>query len=219
MSPAGSTRKPGEHLGAIIWPRSRPDTVSRRGTARTAFSCCWSCQSLPSFVHVSFISRGLFRILLLCSSPDSREANCYTSEVRLRRPRATRTAGQERTRPDLRSRFDKHLAYEQVRPPATQPPDDQDFYVPDVQAATHRPNVRLLRDHFFNEGRLTEQQALWILDQATTLLTQEPNMLQIDGPVTGELYRVLLLLRDPRAWATLRTPSCTSHRLNDGATP
>ena len=72
-----------------------------------------------------------------------------------------------------------------MKPPAAHRPDDQDFYVPDVQAGVHKPNVRLLREHFINEGRLTEQQAIWILDQTTTLLTQEPNMLQIDGPVTG----------------------------------
>ena len=177
-------------LGPITQPRSLPDTVSGLGTIRTAFS--WSCQSLPSFVHVSFISRGLFRILLLCSPPNSREDIHHSSEAQPRRPRPPRTAGQERTRRDLRSRFDNHLAYAQVRPPAAHKPDDQHFYVPDVQAGVHRPNVRLLRDHFFNEGRLTEQQAIWILDQTTTLLTQEPNMLQIDGPVTGELHRVIL---------------------------
>ena len=47
------------------------------------------------------------------------------------------------------------------------------------------PNVTLLKQHFFNEGRLTEQQAHFILDQATELMTQEPNLLHVESPVTG----------------------------------
>lgn len=70
--------------------------------------------------------------------------------------------------------------------------------MPDVQAGVHRPNVQLLRDHFLNEGRLTEHQALWILEQAATLLAQEPNMLQIEGPVTGEYHCLLLSNYAPR---------------------
>ncbi|KZT64672.1 hypothetical protein DAEQUDRAFT_601089 [Daedalea quercina L-15889] len=85
---------------------------------------------------------------------------------------------------------------ENVKPPAAHPPNDHEFYVPDVQAGIHRPNVKVLRDHFFNEGRLTEPQALFILEQTTTLLTQEPNMLQIDGPVTARYSRCCEMLRD-----------------------
>ena len=43
----------------------------------------------------------------------------------------------------------------------------------------------MLRDHFFHEGRLTEAQALFILEQATELMKSEPNMLRINGPVVG----------------------------------
>ncbi|EPS97146.1 hypothetical protein FOMPIDRAFT_1166816 [Fomitopsis schrenkii] len=110
----------------------------------------------------------------------------YSSALHQIRETTTATP-QKHTRegPDLRERQVKH-----VRPPATHTPDDQEFYVPDVQAGVHRPNVQLLRDHFLNEGRLTEHQALWILEQAATLLAQEPNMLQIEGPVTvcGDIH-------------------------------
>ncbi|CCM01263.1 uncharacterized protein FIBRA_03312 [Fibroporia radiculosa] len=79
---------------------------------------------------------------------------------------------------------------EHVPPPIPFCPRDEDFYVPDVQAGIHRPNADLLREHFFREGRLTEQQALYILEQATTLMSQEPNMLHVDGPVTvcGDIH-------------------------------
>lgn len=62
---------------------------------------------------------------------------------------------------------------------------DGDFFVQDANTGKSRPNVENLKDHFLHEGRLTESQALFILDQTTTLLKQEPNMLPIDGPVTG----------------------------------
>ncbi|KAF9812448.1 hypothetical protein IEO21_06210 [Rhodonia placenta] len=78
----------------------------------------------------------------------------------------------------------------QVSPPIPYTPRDEDFYVPDVQAGIHRPNVDLLRHHFWNEGRLTEQQALFILGQTTAMLSREPNMLHVEGPVTvcGDIH-------------------------------
>jgi serine/threonine-protein phosphatase 2B catalytic subunit len=35
------------------------------------------------------------------------------------------------------------------------------------------------------EGRLTEEQAMWIIREATKLLREEPNMLEVDAPITG----------------------------------
>lgn len=49
-----------------------------------------------------------------------------------------------------------------------------------------RPNIELLKEHFFHEGKLTEPQAMFILEQTTALLKTEPNMLRISGPATGE---------------------------------
>lgn len=48
------------------------------------------------------------------------------------------------------------------------------------------PNADFLKQHFFHEGRLTEAQALYILQQATSLLTQEPNLVHVESPVTSE---------------------------------
>lgn len=48
-----------------------------------------------------------------------------------------------------------------------------------------KPNPELLRDHLFNEGRLTESQTLFILDSATEAMSREPNMLNLSGPITG----------------------------------
>ena len=48
------------------------------------------------------------------------------------------------------------------------------------------PNPDFLKQHFFHEGRLTEDQALYILHQATTLLSREPNLVNVESPVTSE---------------------------------
>jgi len=96
---------------------------------------------------------------------------------------------------DLQRRLVDH-----VPPPFTHCPRDEDFYIPDVRAGIQRPNHNLLREHFFNEGRLTEQQALFILEQTTALMSQEPNMLHVQGPVTvcgdihGQYYDLMKIL-------------------------
>ncbi len=52
-----------------------------------------------------------------------------------------------------------------------------------------KPNPDLVKDHFLHEGRLTEEQALFILKEATELMRREPNMLVLSGPITGmQLY-------------------------------
>jgi serine/threonine-protein phosphatase 2B catalytic subunit len=52
-----------------------------------------------------------------------------------------------------------------------------------------------LKDHFFREGRLTEAQALFILEQTTEVLQKEPNLVEIGSPVTSACpYCVPLLL-------------------------
>ncbi|KAJ7855960.1 Metallo-dependent phosphatase-like protein [Mycena olivaceomarginata] len=75
---------------------------------------------------------------------------------------------------------------------------DAEFFVQDDLGRT-KPNVRVLRDHFFREGRLTEEHALYILDHATELLSSEPNMVEVPGPVTicgdihGQYYDLMKL--------------------------
>ncbi|KAJ1889144.1 3',5'-cyclic-nucleotide phosphodiesterase (PDEase) (3':5'-CNP), partial [Kickxella alabastrina] len=62
-----------------------------------------------------------------------------------------------------------------------------------------KPQCAFLRNHFFREGRLREQDALAILRQATVILRAEPTLLTIDSPVTicgdvhGQYYDLMKL--------------------------
>lgn len=51
-----------------------------------------------------------------------------------------------------------------------------------------KPNAEFLKHHFLREGRLTESQALYILEQATGLLASQPNLVDVESPVTSESY-------------------------------
>ncbi|RPD56606.1 Metallo-dependent phosphatase [Lentinus tigrinus ALCF2SS1-7] len=77
-----------------------------------------------------------------------------------------------------------------ITPPAAHIPTDEEFYVLDPHSGRHRPNVDLLKRHFFHEGRLSQEQALFILEQTTDLITREPNLLQVPSPVTvcGDIH-------------------------------
>ena len=48
-----------------------------------------------------------------------------------------------------------------------------------------KPDVAFLKNHFYREGRVTEEQALYILEKGTELLRAEPNLLEVDAPITG----------------------------------
>ncbi len=49
------------------------------------------------------------------------------------------------------------------------------------------PNASYLKDHFYNEGRILEEHAIWIVRAATEVLRREPNMVSVSSPMTGEL--------------------------------
>lgn len=70
----------------------------------------------------------------------------------------------------------------QVQAPAPQKPTDAQFFAPDDST---KPNIAFLKNHFYREGRLTEDQALYIIEKGTEVLRSEPNMLALDGPVTS----------------------------------
>ena len=70
-------------------------------------------------------------------------------------------------------------------PPYAHRPRDEDFFVTDPVHGGIKPNAELVKEHFFHEGRLTEKQALFILNEATELMRREPNMLVLSGPTTG----------------------------------
>ncbi|EMD36151.1 hypothetical protein CERSUDRAFT_115122 [Gelatoporia subvermispora B] len=84
--------------------------------------------------------------------------------------------------------LERHVKH--VPPPIARPPRDEDFYVRDPTTGVLRPNVEMLRNHFLQEGRLTEQQALFILEQTSELMQREPNMLDVPSPVTvcGDIH-------------------------------
>ncbi|RYP81038.1 hypothetical protein DL770_006028 [Monosporascus sp. CRB-9-2] len=75
-------------------------------------------------------------------------------------------------------------------------PRDEQFY----QDETHeKPNIQFLKQHFYREGRLTEEQVLFIIRKGTELLRAEPNLLEIDAPITicgdvhGQYYDLMKL--------------------------
>nr|ATL24950.1 calcineurin catalytic subunit A2 [Epichloe festucae] len=83
-----------------------------------------------------------------------------------------------------------------VQPPAWTIPTHEDFY---ENEAHERPNIKFLKQYFFREGRLTEEQALFIIKKGTELLHAEPNLVEIDAPITvcgdihGQYYDLMKL--------------------------
>jgi serine/threonine-protein phosphatase 2B catalytic subunit len=83
-----------------------------------------------------------------------------------------------------------------VQAPAMHPPTDQQFFSPEDPS---KPNLTFLKQHFYREGRLTEEQALYIIEEGTKVLKQEPNLLEMDAPITvcgdvhGQYYDLMKL--------------------------
>ncbi|KAL5399141.1 hypothetical protein PMIN06_001218 [Paraphaeosphaeria minitans] len=83
-----------------------------------------------------------------------------------------------------------------VQAPAFHPPTQDQFLSP--QDPT-KPNLQFLKQHFYREGRLTEEQALWIIRKGTEVLKSEPNLLEMDAPITvcgdvhGQYYDLMKL--------------------------
>jgi serine/threonine-protein phosphatase 2B catalytic subunit len=50
-----------------------------------------------------------------------------------------------------------------------------------------KPDHAFLKNHFYREGRLSEEQAMYILEKGTEILHSEPNVLSVDAPITGKL--------------------------------
>lgn len=75
-------------------------------------------------------------------------------------------------------------------------PTDEQFFEDDSHA---KPNISFLKQHFCREGRLSEEQALWIIHKGTELLRKEPNLLEMDAPITvcgdvhGQYYDLMKL--------------------------
>ncbi|KAG6877360.1 3',5'-cyclic-nucleotide phosphodiesterase (PDEase) (3':5'-CNP) [Termitomyces sp. T32_za158] len=70
-----------------------------------------------------------------------------------------------------------------VQAPAMQMPTNEQFFHRHGEDQT-KPDIAFLKNHFYREGRISEEHALWILETATELLRKEPNVLQVDAPIT-----------------------------------
>jgi serine/threonine-protein phosphatase 2B catalytic subunit len=79
------------------------------------------------------------------------------------------------------SRIASAQAYIEVQAPAMQPPSAEQFWSPHDPS---KPNLQFLKQHFYREGRLTEEQAIWIIQAGTEILRSEPNLLEMDAPIT-----------------------------------
>lgn len=83
-----------------------------------------------------------------------------------------------------------------VQAPAFYKPTDEQFYDSNDPS---RPNLAFLKQHFYREGRLTEEQALFIIARGTEILKTEPNLLEMDAPITvcgdvhGQYYDLMKL--------------------------
>lgn len=74
-----------------------------------------------------------------------------------------------------------YLDFADVQAPAFLPPNEDQFLSPQDRT---KPNLQYLKQHFYREGRLTEEQALWIIELGTNVLKNEPNLLEMDAPIT-----------------------------------
>lgn len=74
-----------------------------------------------------------------------------------------------------------------VQAPAFRKPTDAEFW---SDTEPGKPDIAFLKNHFYREGRLTDEQALYIIRSATQILRSEPNVLEVDAPITvcGDIH-------------------------------
>jgi serine/threonine-protein phosphatase 2B catalytic subunit len=83
--------------------------------------------------------------------------------------------------PNLSSAINLLTRVPEVQAPAMLPPANDLFWSPQDHS---KPNLQYLKQHFYREGRLTEDQAMWIIQTGTEILRSEPNLLEMDAPIT-----------------------------------
>lgn len=72
---------------------------------------------------------------------------------------------------------------DQVQAPAMSISTNMQFF---SREDPSKPDIAFLKNHFYREGRVTEEQAMFILEKGTELLRAEPNLLDVDAPIIGE---------------------------------
>ncbi|KAH9974641.1 serine/threonine-protein phosphatase 2B catalytic subunit A1 [Lactifluus volemus] len=84
----------------------------------------------------------------------------------------------------------------EVQAPAMNIPTDDQFF---SKTERGKPDIAYLKNHFYREGRINEDHALYIIEKATEILHTEPNLLYVDAPVTvcgdihGQYYDLMKL--------------------------
>ncbi|KAL1933914.1 hypothetical protein VTP01DRAFT_8004 [Rhizomucor pusillus] len=84
----------------------------------------------------------------------------------------------------------------EVPAPAVAIPTDDEFWSKERPGL---PDIAFLKDHFYREGRLSEEQALYIIEKGTEILKTEPNLLEVGAPITvcgdihGQYYDLMKL--------------------------
>ncbi|KAL1919267.1 uncharacterized protein VTP21DRAFT_1959 [Calcarisporiella thermophila] len=90
----------------------------------------------------------------------------------------------------------KERVIKDVPAPAVHTPTDEEFFSkerPDL------PDINFLKHHFFREGRLKEEHALYIINKCTEMLKSEPTLLHVSSPITvcgdihGQYYDLMKL--------------------------
>ncbi|KAI8807780.1 hypothetical protein BJ742DRAFT_894590 [Cladochytrium replicatum] len=90
-----------------------------------------------------------------------------------------------------------------VKPPTADVPTEGTLF---PKKTGGKPDHEFLKNHFSNEGRLTEDQALGIIHRATEILKKEPTILELESPLTvcgdlpGQYYDLLKLFEAAGRW-------------------